>query len=152
MSAGGKKDKQERNNYSFEKQGINRLEKRRTGRLQPQRDKILRYDCWSVKVFKGIHGRGRSGEEQSNKGTRNWGNEDNKYGNEEAAVAWEIGTDEEETGRLRDNEQKKSKRRGKIRNNYKDERLKVKVKAQLDAAWNLDPNATSHGCHWLKKI
>lgn len=58
-------------------------------------------DQW--KYSKDIHGRGRSGEEQSNKGTRNWGNEDNKYGNEEAAEACEVGTDKEETGRLRDN-------------------------------------------------
>lgn len=47
---------------------------------------------------------------------------------------------------------KKRKRRGEIRNNDKDERLKVKVKVQLDAAWNLDPNAISHGCHLLKKL
>lgn len=64
-----------------------------------------------MKVSEGIHGRGRSGEEQINKGPRKWGNEDNEDGNEEAVVACEAGRDKEETGKQRDNEEKKEEER-----------------------------------------
>lgn len=80
-----------------------------------------------MKASGDIWGGGRSGKEQGNKGTRKWENED-EYGNEEAALAGETGKDNEETGRQRDNEEKRKRRKKTNDDDDEDKRLEVKVK------------------------